>query len=131
MRLYALAGLQVDFPLSIKQEWQQFTNGRLTKEETTSPFSLVPVQFSPIAGLGVQLNVTRHLSVFCQPSVQWFVPASDPVGGSGLQTWRTEHELAFSIPFGTAGRPCWPYSGTWRGWPGKPAWAGSWPLSCG
>ena len=100
VRLYALAGLQVDFPLSIKQEWQQFTNGRLTKEETTSPFSLVPVQFSPIAGLGAQLNVTRHLSVFCQPSVQWFVPASDPVGGSGLQTWRTEHELAFSIPFG-------------------------------
>ncbi|MBO4802268.1 MAG: PorT family protein [Bacteroidaceae bacterium] len=100
VRLYALAGLQVDFPLSIKQEWQQFTNGRLTKEETTSPFSLVPVQFSPIAGLGAQLNVTRHLSVFCQPSVQWYVPASDPVGGSGLQTWRTEHELAFSIPFG-------------------------------
>jgi len=98
LRLYALGGLQVDFPLRAEQTWQHITGGSAEAETTVNPSA--PVQLSPIVGLGAQLNITRHLSVFCQPSFQWFVPTSDPDGGSGLETWRTEHELAFSLPLG-------------------------------
>ena len=98
LRLYALGGLQVDFPLRAEQTWQHITGGSAEAETTVNPSA--PVQLSPIVGLGAQLNITRHLCVFCQPSFHWFVPTSDPDGGSGLETWRTEHELAFSLPLG-------------------------------
>ena len=98
LRLYALGGLQVDFPLSAEQNWQRINNGHTSAEGTEHPS--VPVQLSPIGGLGAQLNVTRHLSIFCQPSLQWFIPTSEHDGGPGIQTYRTEHELAFSLPFG-------------------------------
>lgn len=98
LRLYALGGLQVDFPLSAEQNWQRINNGLISAEGTEHPS--VPVQLSPIGGLGAQLNVTRHLSIFCQPSLQWFMPTSELDGGPGIQTYRTEHELAFSLPFG-------------------------------
>ena len=92
-RFYGLAGCSVDFPIASSSEtirYQAFGGGKPT-EGDISP----PVQFAPTVGLGIQLNLSRHAGLFIQPSVQWFVPT-----GSSVETYRSEHPVNFTLPFG-------------------------------
>ncbi len=92
-RLYGLAGLQVDFPISAKAEiTQQAPYG--SSSPTINHLS-APVQFAPVLGLGAQLNLSQHAALFVQPSLQWYIPT-----GSAIKTYRSEHPLTFAIPFG-------------------------------
>ncbi|MBR1791033.1 MAG: PorT family protein [Bacteroidaceae bacterium] len=92
-RLYGLAGLQVDFPVSATAETtHQAPYG--SSSPTTDHLS-APVQFAPVIGLGAQLNLTRHAALFVQPSLQWYIHT-----GSSIKTYRSEHPLTFAIPFG-------------------------------
>ena len=92
-RLYGLAGLQVDFPVSTTAEiTRQAPYGSSTP--TTEHLS-APVQFAPVIGLGAQLNLSRHAALFVQPSLQWYIHT-----GSSIKTYRSEHPLTFAIPFG-------------------------------
>ena len=92
-RLYGLAGLQVDFPISAKEEiTQQAPYG--SSSPTINHLS-APVQFAPVLGLGAQLNLSQHAALFVQPSLQWYIHT-----GSSIKTYRSEHPLTFAIPFG-------------------------------
>ena len=49
-----------------------------------------PVQFAIGGGLGVQYSITRHLGIYAEPQLQWFIPTD-----SNIKTYRTEHPLRF------------------------------------
>ena len=92
-RLYGLAGAEVDFPVAANRQQTNYTpNG---SNATVTHHISAPVQFAPVVGLGVQLNLNEHAALFVQPSMQWFVPT-----GSSIETYRTEHPLTFALPFG-------------------------------
>lgn len=63
-------------------------------EPTTQ--SLHPgVQWSTGLGVGLQYELTPHVGLFIQPSLQYYFK-----DGGNVSTWNTEHPCTFSIPFG-------------------------------
>ena len=63
----------------------EFTTGRLHPGK----------QWSVGMGLGIQYNLTPHVSFFVEPSLQHFFQ-----NNSGVNTWNTEHSFIPSLPFG-------------------------------
>lgn len=61
-----------------------------TRTEAVKSHPSAPVQFSVLAGVGVQYSLAPHIALYAEPSVQWFVPT-----GSDISTYRTEHPLTF------------------------------------
>jgi RNA polymerase sigma-70 factor (ECF subfamily) len=45
--------------------------------------------------MGIQYDFTPHLGLYMEPSLQYFF-----ANGSDLKTYRTEHPLQLTLPFG-------------------------------
>lgn len=55
----------------------------------------VPLLWSFSTGLGLQYNITPHIGIFAEPSIQYYLPSH-----GDLETYCTEHPYTFSLPLG-------------------------------
>jgi hypothetical protein len=53
------------------------------------------VQWSLGIGAGLEYRLTPVIGIYAEPSLQYFFKSGD-----GLDSWRTKHSAAFSVPFG-------------------------------
>ncbi len=93
LRFYSSAGGMLEIPIHSTVGVRHFYNGTNTFQKEVSPH--VPVQWSVSLGLGAQYNVTPHLGIYLEPSLQYFIN-----NGSGLKTYRTEHPFELTLPLG-------------------------------
>ena len=92
LRIYALGGVNVEFPITTSAKETLYS---IASTITTTNHPSAPVQFAPVVGVGMQLNVSRHVALFVQPTLQWYIPT-----GSSIESYRTEHPLTVALPFG-------------------------------
>ena len=93
LRFYSSAGGMLEMPIHSTVGVRHFYNGTNTFQKEVSPH--VPVQWSVSLGLGAQYNVTPHLGIYLEPSLQYYIN-----NGSGLKTYRTEHPFELTLPLG-------------------------------
>ena len=93
LSLYSSAGAMLELPIRGLSDINHIDNGISTyqKEETLS----VPCQWSTTLGLGLQYDITPHLGIYLEPSLQYFFD-----DGSDLKTYRTEHPFSVTLPLG-------------------------------
>ena len=91
--LYSSAGPMLELPMRSTSKILHTVDGIYTFQKETS--LNVPVQWSVSLGLGAQYNLTPHLGIYLEPSLQYFIN-----NGSDLKTYRTEHPLEFTLPLG-------------------------------
>ena len=91
--LYTSAGAMLDFPIRSTLNVNHITNDITTfsKESTLD----APIQWSMSLGLGIQYDLTPHLGIYMEPSLQYFLN-----DGSNLKSYRTEHPLSITLPLG-------------------------------
>ena len=91
--LYTSAGAMLDFPIRSTLNVNHITNDITTfsKESTLD----APIQWSMSLGLGVQYDLTPHLGIYMEPSLQYYFD-----DGSNLKSFRTEHPLSITLPLG-------------------------------
>ena len=91
--LYTSAGAMLDFPIRSTLNVNHITNDITTfsKESTLD----APIQWSMSLGLGVQYDLTPHLGIYMEPSLQYYFD-----DGSNLKSYRTEHPLSITLPLG-------------------------------
>lgn len=93
-QLYVKGGTTIHFPLSSTLENCYLMPDGTKVEPTTEKLRPV-VQWSVDIGMGLQYDVTPHISFFVQPSLHHYFQNS-----SGVSTWNTEHPFVPSLPFG-------------------------------
>lgn len=91
--LYTSAGAMLEFPIRSTLNVNYITNDITTfsKESTLD----APIQWSMSLGLGVQYDLTPHLGIYMEPSLQYYFD-----DGSNLKSYRTEHPLSITLPLG-------------------------------
>ena len=91
--LYTSAGAMLEFPIRSTLNVNHITNDITTfsKESTLD----APIQWSISLGLGVQYDLTPHLGIYMEPSLQYYFD-----DGSNLKSYRTEHPLSITLPLG-------------------------------
>ena len=91
--LYTSAGAMLDFPIRSTLNVNHITNDITTfsKESTLD----APIQWSMSLGLGIQYDLTPHLGIYMEPSLQYYFD-----DGSNLKSYRTEHPLSITLPLG-------------------------------
>ena len=91
--LYTSAGAMLDFPIRSTLNVNHITNDITTfsKESTLD----APIQWSMSLGLGVQYDLTPHLGIYMEPSLQYYFD-----DGSNLKSYRTEHPRSITLPLG-------------------------------
>ena len=91
--LYSTAGMQLDIPLKGTLQTSHITD--------SIPMSMgrqslnAPLQWSINASTGVQYHFTPRISLYIEPTVNYYIP-----DGSGLRTIRKEHPVTFTVPVG-------------------------------
>ena len=92
--IYVDLGGSVEIPLTGTASTDRiFYDGRrVSKGENRLS---APVQFSIGGGVGVQFSINRHIGLYAEPQVQWFIPT-----GSNIETYRTTHPFHFVPTFG-------------------------------
>ena len=80
--IYIGAGASVDFCVDAHQESSQVTKDG--------------VGFSMVGAGGLQLNFTRHLGLYLEPTLSWNVLSDRQT----LDTYKSEHPLMFSVSTG-------------------------------
>lgn len=94
LHIYASASATLHLPLhSTLESHYLLPDG--TKAEATTAQLHPDVQWSVGLGLGVQYDLTPHVSFFVQPSLQHYFGNS-----SDVTNWNTEHPFTLSLPFG-------------------------------
>ena len=83
----------LELPVHSSVDIRHMVNGNQTFSKTTMPD--VPLQWSTTLGIGIQYDLTPHLGVYLEPSLQYFFD-----DGSDLNTYRTEHPLSVTLPLG-------------------------------
>lgn len=93
LSFYTSAGAMWELPVRSKLNVQHVTDGQVTfqRDETLD----VPHQWSTTLGVGVQYDLTPHLGIYMEPSLQYFFD-----DGSDLKSYRTEHPLNVTLPLG-------------------------------
>ena len=71
----------------------EIADGQVTfqRDETLD----VPHQWSTTLGVGVQYDLTPHMGIYMEPSLQYFFD-----DGCDLKSYRTEHPLNVTLPLG-------------------------------
>ena len=83
----------LEFPIRSRLNVKHVANDLVTfGKETTLD---VPCQWSMSLGLGIQYDLTPHLGIYMEPSLQYFFD-----DGSNLKSYRTEHPLSITLPLG-------------------------------
>ena len=93
LSLYSSAGAMLELPIRGISHVNHIASGISTFQSETSLSA--PVQWSTTVGIGLQYNLTPHLGLFIEPSLQYFFD-----DGSDLNTYRTEHPLSITLPLG-------------------------------
>ena len=91
--LYSSAGVMFELPINTKVDVNHIYNGISTFQKEISLD--VPCQWSATLGLGLQYDLTPHLGIYLEPSLQYFFH-----DGSDIQSYRTEHPLQITLPLG-------------------------------
>ena len=91
--LYGSLGVTTEIPLYSPLNTSYYLHGML--EATDKATIHAPWQWSVGTGLGLQYNLTRGISLFAEPSLQYYIPT-----GKQIETYRTEHPFNFSLPLG-------------------------------
>lgn len=91
--IYASLGGSIELPVGTLVTHSIISNADSKSLPDTHPTA--PVQFAIGGGLGVQYSITRHLGIYAEPQLQWFIPTD-----SEITTYRTEHPLRFVPTFG-------------------------------
>lgn len=93
LSFYTSAGTMWELPVRSKLNVQHVTDGQVTfqRDETLD----VPHQWSTTLGVGVQYDLTPHLGIYMEPSLQYFFD-----DGCDLKSYRTEHPLNVTLPLG-------------------------------
>lgn len=94
MSVYAHGGIAVDLPVSAKESVAEYATG-IDEPTVSHPDLKAPIQWSVVGGIGVQYHFTPSVSVYAEPSVEYFFDTS-----SDVRTVRQERPLEFSIPVG-------------------------------
>ena len=82
-----------ELPISGKDDVNHIYNGTSTFQKDISLD--VPCQWSTTLGLGLQYDLTPHLGIYLEPSLQYFFN-----DGSDIKSYRTEHPLQITLPLG-------------------------------
>ena len=89
--LYGSAGATLDIPVASSRNTYHQLDGQIIY---SLPDTLaVPVQWSLNAGVGVQFNITPHVGIFAQPSVNYYFD-------NETKTIRTKHPWNVTVPVG-------------------------------
>ena len=90
---YGTIQTMLELPLSGTSRKNAIVDGQQidTKKLTLDP----SVQWSVGLGIGLEYRLTPTISLYAEPSVQYFF-----MTGDGLDTYRTAHPVTFSIPIG-------------------------------
>ena len=91
--LYGSLCAKLEVPVYAPLSTSYFVSGMKELEEKSTLHA--PLQWSIGAGLGLQYNLTSGIGLFAEPSLQYYIPT-----GSDIETHRTEHPFAFSLPLG-------------------------------
>lgn len=91
--LYTSAGVMLELPIHSTLDVQHIYHGGITYQDKS--VLSVPCQWSTSVGIGAQYDLTPHLGIYLEPSLQYFIP-----DGSDIQSYRTEHPLQLTLPFG-------------------------------
>ena len=93
LSLYTSTGGMLELPIRSTLNVKHVANDIVTfGKETTLD---VPCQWSLSFGLGIQYDLTPHLGIYMEPSLQYFFD-----DGSNLKSYRTEHPLSITLPLG-------------------------------
>jgi RNA polymerase sigma-70 factor (ECF subfamily) len=91
--VYGTAQTMMELPLHSTLDRASYVEGRLIDSQH---LRLSPsVQWSIGAGIGLEYRLTPVIGIYAEPSLQYFLKTGD-----GLDTWRTAHPAAFSVPVG-------------------------------
>ena len=93
LSLYSSAGMMLELPIKSAVDISHISNGINTFQKEASLDA--PIQWSTNLGLGLQYDFTPHFGLYLEPSLQYFFD-----DGSDLKTYRTEHPLQITLPFG-------------------------------
>lgn len=93
--VYATAGVTIDIPVGSYRKGNLYSQVLPQRHYNGIKYLDAPFQFSTGIGVGLQYSFTRHLGIFLEPSLEWFIPM-----GSDIETYRTEHPLQFTLPVG-------------------------------
>ena len=93
LSLYSSAGAMLELPIRSVSHVNHIADDISTFQSETS--LSVPLQWSTTFGLGLQYDLTPHLGLFIEPSLQYFFD-----DGSDLSTYRTEHPFSVILPLG-------------------------------
>jgi len=85
---YALAGGEAEFCVSNKFSFSSPGRSISKKDDNGAP------QFSVGVGLGVEFNITKHLGIYIDPEVNYFIPGNHP------KSIRTDKPLMFRLGAG-------------------------------
>ena len=93
LSLYTSAGGMLELPIRSTLNVRHVANDIETfAKETTLD---VPCQWSMSLGVGLQYDLTPHVGIYLEPSLQYFFN-----DGSSLESYRTEHPLSITLPLG-------------------------------
>ncbi|MBP5714459.1 MAG: sigma-70 family RNA polymerase sigma factor [Prevotella sp.] len=91
--LYGTAQAMLELPLHSTLQSNTIVGGQQIKAEE---FRLSPsVQWSIGTGVGLEYRLTPVIGIYAEPSLQYFFKTGD-----ALDSYRTAHPAAFSVPFG-------------------------------
>ena len=93
LSLYSSAGTMMELPIRSTLNVTHINDGVNTYNQESS--LSVPVQWSASFGLGIQYDLTPHIGIYMEPSLQYFFD-----DGSDLKTYRTEHPFNVTLPLG-------------------------------
>lgn len=92
-RVYGSAQTMLEVPVGSSLHQQDFVEGLQIDTRQLSPS--LSVQWSVGLGIGLEYRLTPAIGLFAEPGVHYFFKTGD-----GLDTYRTKHPAAFSIPIG-------------------------------
>ena len=93
LSLYSTVGMQHDIPLKGTLQTSHNTDSIPMRKGRQSLNE--PLQWSINASTGVQYHFTPRISLYIEPTVNYYIP-----DGSGLRTIRKEHPVTFTVPVG-------------------------------
>ena len=96
--LYASGGLQVDMPVSGRLNTQYSYGGAyagIKPASVTEPITNAPWMLSVGAGVGVQVVIIPHMTLYIEPNLNYYVPLT-----KGVDTYRTERPFDITLPVG-------------------------------
>ena len=91
--VYGTAQAMLELPLYSTLQSHSYVGGLQVEAEK---LRLSPkVQWSLGIGAGLEYRLTPVIGIYAEPSLQYFFKSGD-----GLDSWRTKHPAAFSVPLG-------------------------------